>query len=59
LFECHELFSSIKAAQALQFKIDKVLNCEGHNWYLCKMDPKEVAKRNAAAQAFKDRQMRK
>jgi hypothetical protein len=45
----------VAAAKALQAKLDEVLNSSDHMWYLDKMDPKQKAKRKAAADAFKAR----
>jgi len=45
----------VKAAEALQAKIDEVLNTKDHQWYLDKMDPAEKEKRKKAAEAFKAR----
>jgi hydroxylamine dehydrogenase len=44
-----------KEAQALQAKIDEVLNSDNHKWYLDKMDPEEQARRKQAAEEFKAR----
>jgi hydroxylamine dehydrogenase len=44
-----------KEAQALQAKIDAVLNSDDHKWYLGKMDPEEKARRQKAAEEFKAR----
>ncbi len=45
----------IKAADALQKKIDEVLNTDDHKWFLGKMDPAEAAKRKARQAEFKAR----
>ncbi len=45
----------IKAAEALQSKLDDVLNSDNHKWYLGKMDPEEAARRQKAAEEFKAR----
>ncbi len=45
----------VKAAKALQAKLDEVLNSNNHKWYLNKMDPKEKARRKKAAADFKKR----
>jgi hypothetical protein len=42
-------------AQALQAKLDEVLNSDDHKWYLNKLDPEEKAKRQKAAAEFKAR----
>ena len=34
----------IKAAEALQAKLDNVLKSDNHKWYLGKMDPEEAAR---------------
>jgi hydroxylamine dehydrogenase len=44
-----------KEAQALQAKIDAVLNSDDHKWYLDKMGPEEKARRQKAAEEFKAR----
>jgi hydroxylamine dehydrogenase len=44
-----------KEAQALQAKIDEVLNSDDHKWYLDKMNPEEKARRQKAADEFKAR----
>ena len=45
----------VAAADALQAKLDEVLNSDNHKWYLNKMDPAEQAKRKQAAEEFKAR----
>ncbi len=45
----------VKAAKALQAKLDEVLNSDNHRWYLDKLTPEEKAKRKQAAAAFKAR----
>ncbi|MCK4872760.1 MAG: hypothetical protein KAS72_08560 [Phycisphaerales bacterium] len=45
----------VAAAEALQAKLDEVLNSENHRWYLGKMDPEEQARRKKAAEDFKAR----
>jgi hydroxylamine dehydrogenase len=45
----------VRAAEALQAKIDTVLNSDNHKWYLGKMDPEEAARRKKAAEQFKAR----
>ena len=45
----------IAAAEALQRKIDQVLNNDDHKWYLGNMDPEEAARRKQAAEEFKAR----
>jgi hydroxylamine dehydrogenase len=44
-----------KEAQALQAKLDEVLNSDDHKWYLNKLDPEEKAKRQKAAAEFNAR----
>ncbi len=45
----------IQAAEALQAKLDEVLNSDNHKWFLGKMDPEEAARRKKAAEEFKAR----
>jgi hydroxylamine dehydrogenase len=45
----------IKAAEALQAKLDSVLSSDDHKWFLGKMDPDEAARRKQAAEEFKAR----
>jgi len=45
----------IKAAEAVQVKLDEVLNSDDHKWYLGKLDPEEKARRKKAAEEFKAR----
>ena len=45
----------ITAAQALQTKLDEVLNSENHKWFLGQMDPEEAAARARAEEEFKTR----
>ena len=45
----------VKAADALQARLDEVLNGKDHQWYLGKMGEKEKAKRKKAAEEFKAR----
>jgi hypothetical protein len=45
----------VKAAAALQTKLDEVLNTDDHKWYLDKMDPDDKARRKQAAEEFKAR----
>ena len=45
----------IAAAEALQVKLDEVLNSDDHKWFLGKMDPEENARRKKAAEEFKAR----
>lgn len=45
----------IVAAEALQAKLNSVLNSENHKWYLGKMDPEEAARRKRDAEEFKAR----
>lgn len=42
-------------AEALQAKLDEVLNSDDHKWYLDKLDPEEKARRKKAAEEFKAR----
>jgi hypothetical protein len=55
----HGLHSSeakkVEAAQALQAKLNEVLESANHRWYLGKMSPEEAAKRQKAAEDFKAR----
>jgi len=43
------------AADALQAKIDEVLNSDNHKWYIGKMDPEEKERRKKDAEEFKAR----
>ncbi len=45
----------IAAGEALDAKIDEVLNSDDHKWFLGKMDAGEAEARKRAAQEFKDR----
>jgi len=45
----------IKAAEALQARLDELLNSDDHKWFLGKMDPEEAARRKKAAEEFKAR----
>ncbi|MDH4019844.1 MAG: multiheme c-type cytochrome [Xanthomonadales bacterium] len=45
----------VAEAEALQAKLDEVLNSDNHKWYLDKLDPAEKAKRQKAAAEFKAR----
>ncbi|MHC4081624.1 MAG: multiheme c-type cytochrome, partial [Planctomycetota bacterium] len=45
----------VRAAEALQAKLDAVLNSDNHKWFLGKMDPEEEARRQRAADQFKAR----
>ncbi len=45
----------VAAAEALEAKIDEVLNSDHHKWYLGKMDPEEKERRKKAAEEFKSR----
>ena len=45
----------VKAAEALEAKIEEILNNEDHKWFLGKMDPAEKARRKKAAADFKKR----
>ncbi len=47
--------AKVQQAQALQAKLDEVLNSANHRWYLNKMDPAEEAKRKKAQQEFQER----
>jgi hypothetical protein len=55
--EAHESGDAkrITAAEALQIKLDEVLNSDDHKWHLGKMDPEEAARRKQAAEEFKAR----
>jgi hypothetical protein len=43
------------AGEALEKKIDEILNSENHRWYLGKLSPEEKAERDARAAEFKKR----
>lgn len=45
----------VKQAQALQAKIEEVLNSSDHKWFLNKMDPEEAARREKAQGEFDER----
>lgn len=45
----------VAAGKALQAQIDTVLQSPNHRWFLGKMDPKEKARRDQAAKAFRAR----
>ncbi|USN99629.1 MAG: hydroxylamine oxidoreductase [Phycisphaeraceae bacterium] len=45
----------IAAADALEAKLDEVLNSSDHRWFLGKTDPAEAAKRKARQEEFKSR----
>ncbi|MBZ0170942.1 MAG: hypothetical protein K8E66_01045, partial [Phycisphaerales bacterium] len=45
----------IAAAEALEKKLDEVLNSDDHKWFLGKMDDDEAAKRKARQEEFKSR----
>jgi len=45
--------AQVEAANALQAKLDEVLNSENHQWYLGKMTEKQKAIRKAATEEFK------
>jgi len=47
--------NKVKAAEALQAKLDEVLNTDDHKWFLGKMDPEDKARRAKAAEEFKAR----
>ncbi|MHC4909112.1 MAG: multiheme c-type cytochrome [Planctomycetota bacterium] len=47
--------AKVTAAEALEAKLDEVLNSEDHRWYLNKMSPEEAAARKQAAEEFKKR----
>ena len=44
--------AKIKAAEALEARLDEILNNENHQWFLGKMDDSVKAKREAARQDF-------
>ena len=44
-----------EAAEALQAKLEEVLNSDDHKWFLGKMDPEDAARRKQAADEFKAR----
>jgi len=45
----------VKAADALEAKLEAVLNSDDHKWFLGKMDPEETARRKQSAEEFKAR----
>ena len=45
----------VAAAEALNAKLDEILNTDDHNWFIGKMDPAEEARRKEAAEEFKSR----
>jgi hypothetical protein len=45
----------VKAAQALRTRLDEVLGSDDHKWFIGKMDPAEAAKREQAAEEFRQR----
>ena len=45
----------VQAAEALQAKLQAVLDSDDHKWYLGKMSPEEAAARKKAAEEFKSR----
>jgi hypothetical protein len=47
--------AKVEAAKQLQSKLDEVLNSDDHKWVLGKMDPEEEARRQKAAEEFKQR----
>jgi hypothetical protein len=47
--------AKIAAANALQKKLDEVLNSANHRWYLDKMDPAERAERKKRQEEFNQR----
>ena len=44
-----------RAADALEAKLDEVLNSDNHKWFLGKMDPEEKKRRQRRRDAFKSR----
>ena len=46
------------AGKKLLGMIDEALNSDDHKWFIGKMDPAEKARRQKAAQEFKDRYSR-
>jgi cytochrome c553 len=47
--------SKVAAAEALQVKLDEVLNSNNHKWYLNKTDPEEQAARQKQREDFQER----
>ncbi len=45
----------VKAAEALQARLQVLLESDDHRWYLGKQDPQEAARRRKAAEEFKAR----
>ena len=45
----------VAAAEALEAKLEEVLNSDDHKWFLGKMDPEEAEARRRAAEEFKAR----
>jgi hypothetical protein len=45
----------VRAAEALQAKLEAVLNSDNHKWFIGAMDPEEAAQRQRAAEQFKAR----
>ncbi|GAB4384804.1 MAG: hypothetical protein Kow0022_08520 [Phycisphaerales bacterium] len=45
----------VAAAEALEKKLDEVLNSEDHKWFLGKISPEEAARRKARQEEFKAR----
>ena len=61
---CYELAEQAKhsgdparvaAAEALEKKLEEVLNSDDHKWYLGKVSPEEAAQRKARQDEFKSR----
>ncbi len=46
---------TIRAAEALGARLEKVLNSDDHKWFLGRMSPEEAAARKRAAQEFRKR----
>ena len=47
--------AKVAAADALEAKIEQVLNSDNHKWFLDKLDPEEKARRDKAREEFKSR----
>ena len=46
---------TVKAAEALQAKLDEVLRTDDHKWFIGEMDPAEAERRAKAAEEFRAR----
>ena len=47
--------ATVRAAEALQAKLEQVLTSDDHAWFLGQMNPEEAARRKKAAEEFKAR----